>query len=132
MTTMSRFSLLLCLFLAFTLTSCANTPQTIKPAVLHIVVVWLKEPGNQNHRQQLLEASQQLTEIPGILSVQAGKVIGSDRAVVDSSFDIALVMRMRNREVLNSYVQHPLHHQLIEEVFKPLIEHYRVYDVEEP
>jgi len=129
---MSRFNLLLGLFIAFTLTGCANAPQSVKPAVLHIVVVWLKEPGNENHRQQLLEASQQLTKIPGILSVQGGKVIGSDRAVVDSSFDIALVMRMHNREVLNSYVQHPLHQQLLKEVFKPLIEHYRVYDVEEP
>jgi len=129
---MSRFNLLLSLFIAFTLTGCANAPQTVKTSVQHIVVVWLKEPGNENHRQQLLEASQQLTEIPGILSVQGGKVISSERAVVDSSFDIALVMRMHNREVLNSYVQHPLHQQLIKEVFKPLIERYRVYDVEEP
>ena len=132
MTAMPRFSLLLGLLVIFTLTSCSNTPQTVKPAIQHIVVVWLKEPGNEQHRLQLLKASQRLTEIPGILSVQGGKVIGSERSVVDSSFDIVLVMRIRNREVLNNYVQHPLHQQLLNEVFKPLIERYRVYDVEEP
>lgn len=127
---MCKLRQLFCLFVVVSLSGCAITPQT--PSVQHIVVVWLKDPGNEIHRQQLLSASQRLTEIPGIMSVNGGPVISSDRAVVDSSFDIALVIKMRDREVLSSYVQHPLHQQLLREVFKPLIEHYRVYDVEQP
>jgi len=129
---MPRFCQLLYLLVAVTLTGCINSQQTTSPALQHIVVVWLKEPGNEAHRQQLLKASQQLTGIPGILTITGGTVIASERSVVDSSFDIVLVIQMRNRDVLSSYVQHPLHQQLLDEVFKPLIEHYRVYDVEEP
>lgn len=93
-------------------------------------MVWLKEPGNTNHRQRILEASQQLTQIPGIISVQGGTVITSNRAVVDSSFDIALVIEIRDKKILSSYAQHPLHQQLLEEELKPLIERYRVFDIQ--
>jgi len=130
---MTRLRQLLCLLVFITLSACAGTqqpPSTPPTPLQHIVVVWLKEPGNEKHRQQLLKASQRLTEIPGIISVQGGTVISSNRTVVDSSFDIALVIQMRDRDVLNRYAQHPLHQQLLKEVFKPLIEHYRVYDVE--
>jgi len=62
--------------------------------------------------------------------VRGGTVIGSNRSVVDSSFDIALIMEMSDRDVLKRYAQHPLHQQLLKEIFMPLIEHYRVFDIE--
>jgi len=131
---MPRLPQLFCLFVFITLTACASIQQppstSQSNALQHIVVIWLKEPGNEKHRQQLLEASQRLTEIPGILSVRGGTVISSNRSVVDSSFDIALIMEMSDRDVLKRYAQHPLHQQLLKEIFKPLIEHYRVFDIE--
>jgi len=126
---MMKLSQLLCITLITTLCACSFLPSS-SPTVKHIVVVWLKEPGNTNHRQRILDASQQLRKIPGIISVQGGTVISSNRPVVDSSFDIALVINMRDQEVLSHYAQHPLHQQLLENEFKPLIERYRIFDVE--
>lgn len=133
-------NLLLTLTLIGMLAGCAlHTPlltqedqDNLQNQVQHIVVIWLHEPGNTSHRRTLIEASQQLTAIPGVLSVTGGEVITDDRPVVDSSFDVALVFRLKDQQTLREYVQHPLHKKLLNEVFKPLIERYRVYDIEQP
>ena len=69
--TLRRYRLLSLLSLCL-LTACSSTPHQpieiqTQTRVEHIVVVWLREPGNESHRQALLEASQQLTRIPGII-----------------------------------------------------------------
>lgn len=122
-------SLLLIVFLAGCTAGNLNR-HTGPAAVQHIVIVWLREPGNTTHRQMLIEASKQLTEIPGVISVEGGSVITSGRAVVDSSFDVALIFTLQDQQTLAEYVHHPLHRKLLAEVIKPLIERYRVYDVE--
>lgn len=127
---MKKFSKLFCAILLLSTLCACSLLSSSPPPVKHIIVVWLKEPGNTEHQQSLLQASQLLIKIPGILSVQGGTVISSKRAVVDSSFDIALVITMRDREVLSHYAQHPLHQQLLEEELKPLVERYRVFDVQ--
>lgn len=135
---MQTKKLLICLTLAFLMTSCTlQTPNHTQQdrdlpqsQIQHIVIIWLREPGNVSHRQTLIKASQQLTEIPGVISVEGGEVITDNRPVVDSSFDVALSFRLQDKQALREYVQHPLHKKLLKDVFKPLIEHYRVYDVE--
>ena len=135
---MQAKSLLSCLLALVLLSGCSvlnqqreSTSQALPQAqIIHIVVIWLREPGNEAHRQTLITASQQLTQIPGVIAVEGGSVITSERSVVDSSFDVALVFKLQNQQALRGYVQHPLHKKLLKEVFKPLIERYRVYDVE--
>lgn len=126
---MKKFSTLFCVILLSTLCACSLLLPS-SPPIKHIIVVWLKESGNTEHQQRILQASQQLIQIEGVMSVEGGTVISSHRAVVDSSFDIALVITMRDREVLSRYAQHPLHQQLLKDEFKPLIERYRIFDVE--
>lgn len=131
---------LICLAVSFLMAGCTiHTPNHsqqdknfLQSQIQHVVIIWLREPGNTSHRQTLIEASQQLTEIPGVISVEGGEVITDNRSVVDSSFDVALVFRLQDKQALREYVQHPLHKKLLKEVFKPLIERYRVYDVELP
>ena len=131
--TVNKLQLLLAALLISLLAGCSSqAPQPAAAPIQHIVVIWLQDTGNQAHRNRILEASQQLTRIPGIVSVQGGTVIADQRPVVDSSFDLALVIGVEDREALRDYVQHPLHKKLLNEVFKPLIERYRVYDVEQP
>lgn len=128
---MPKLHFLLAGLLISLLCACSAVSQPPANAPLqHIVVVWLRDAGNEVHRQRLLEASQQLKQIPGIISVQGGSVIADSRPVVDSSFDVALVISMQDRATLQQYVQHPIHKKLLSEVFKPLIERYKVYDVE--
>lgn len=45
--------------------------------ITHVVVVWLKEPGNEAHRRQIIEETRKLQTIPGILSLDLGPCVKS-------------------------------------------------------
>ena len=94
----------------------------------HVVIAWLKEPGDSAAQNRIIAASQTLRTIPGVLSLQAGTAIASERPIVDSSFDVALVISFTDQAALDSYLTHPLHVQLVETTLKPLVERVLVYD----
>ena len=94
----------------------------------HVVIVWLKQPGNQDAQSRIIAASQALTAIPGVVSLRVGTAVASERPIVDSSFDVALVVSFSDRAALDSYLNHPLHVQLVETTLKPLVERILVYD----
>jgi hypothetical protein len=99
--------------------------------VSHVVVCWLKEPGSAAARQQLIDDSRSFTKIPGIVAVSAGEPIPSTRPAVDSSFDVAIVMKFKDEKSLATYGTHPLHLQAIERTLKPLVAKYVIYDFKE-
>ena len=69
---------------------CTSIQQTEREqAIQHVVLCWLKEPGNAAHRARIMEVSKTFRSIPGVLEVRVGEVIASDRAIVDDSFDVA-------------------------------------------
>ena len=41
------------------------------PQVVHIVLVWLKEPGNEHHAQQIIDTTQKLKEIEELKQLHA-------------------------------------------------------------
>jgi hypothetical protein len=94
----------------------------------HIVIVWLKEPGNRAAQNRIIEASEVLTAIPGVVSLKSGTVVTSDRPIVDSSFDVALIITLADEAAMQAYLSHPLHVTLVEETLKPLVERIQVYD----
>ncbi|MCC5788598.1 MAG: Dabb family protein [Opitutales bacterium] len=97
-------------------------------AIQHLVVVWLKESGNEEARQKVIEATYGFEQIPGVLSVSVGPPKLSGREVVDDSFDVALVITFADEEAYNEYLPHPLHRQAVEEVIRPLVDRFVVYD----
>jgi hypothetical protein len=97
-------------------------------AVEHIVIVWLQEPGNAEHRARIISASRVLSEIPGVTGLRAGAMLPSQRAIVDSSFDVALIVSLRDATAMADYLSHPLHVKLVEETLKPLVKKIQVYD----
>ena len=99
-----------------------------EPGVVHVVLVWLKQPGNTAHRQQIIVGSNKLRQIPGVLDLQVGEVITSDRALVEDSYDIGLYLRFANQQDLRSYLTHPLHQATVKDEFVPIMDHYRVMD----
>jgi hypothetical protein len=105
-------------------------PATARPAggVTHVVLVWLKKPGDPDARAALLEAPHQLRTIPGVIDVQTGTALPSTRPVVDSSYDVGMVITFADVHALQSYATHPVHLKLVEEVLKPSADHYKVYD----
>jgi hypothetical protein len=110
--------------------SCSNAKRTSEPgtSIKHIVIVWLNEPGNTQHRQQLIDAAQVLTNIPGVLSVSAGEPVASERAIVDDSFDIAYIFTFENSESMRNYLIHADHRKVVANVIKPLVAKMVVYD----
>lgn len=125
-------TLLITLFLTLS-TGCQTTRRggqdsAVLHPVTHVVICWLKNPGDARDRQRIIEASQRLRTIPGVLDLQIGSAIPSDRPVVDSTYDLALVITFANERVLRSYEQHPIHQQLNREFLQPLVSRYTVYD----
>lgn len=118
-------SVSLCLFLLGmgTSTGCQQ-----RSAVSHVVICWLKSPGDVAARQQLISDSKSFTKIPGIIDVSAGQMLPSTRPAVDSSFDVAIVMKFKDQQSLASYGQHPLHLAAVERTLKPLVAKYVIYD----
>jgi len=99
--------------------------------IAHVVLCWLKEPGNVQARQRVIDESKKLGEIPSVLHVMAGTAIPSSRPVVDSSFDVGLVFTFRNQQDLRAYLTNARHQQLLLDTIKPLVQRYIVYDIRE-
>jgi hypothetical protein len=93
-----------------------------------VVLCWLKEPGSTAGRARVIEASKALRHIPGVLAVNAGEPVLSDRPIVDDSFDVAVVMTFATPQDLADYLAHPLHRKVQEEVLRPLVNKIVVYD----
>jgi len=96
--------------------------------VVHTVFLWLKQPGNQEHRQQLLSASDRLRSIPGVLDIRFGEMIGSDREIVDDSFDVGIYFYFSDVAAMKSYLVHPLHTAVVEREIAPLVARIVVHD----
>ena len=96
--------------------------------VQHVVICWLKNPGNTQERETLITASHELAKIPGVLSVNAGQVLAGARPLVDSSFDVAVVMTFVDEASLRAYGTNPMHLKAVQELLIPLTAKVLVYD----
>jgi len=96
--------------------------------VSHVVVVWLKEPGNTQMREQFIKASRALEMVPGVLSRHVSAVISSERPKVDDTFDIAVTVTFENAQALKKYMQSKKHKSMLKEQLKPLVNRIVVYN----
>jgi len=95
--------------------------------VCHIVVFWLKQPGDEEARRRIIEASESFIDIPGVVTVEAGEALHSPRPNVDKTCDVVVYMWFQNRQALEEYQSHPKHQAMLKEV-GPLVERVVVYD----
>lgn len=113
----------------FSCPSIAAEAGESKPTkVNHVVIAWLKDPGNESARQRFIKATKRFSTFPGVIAHRVGTVSPSGRKVVDSSFDVAAVITFKDQAALSSYLQHPIHRKAVDEVLKPLVERMVVYD----
>ncbi len=96
--------------------------------VSHVVLVWLKQPGNAEMRKQFIENSKKLNKLPGVINRHVGVVKPSKRAIVDDTFDVAVTVTLKNQATLDAYMKAPLHKKIVAEKLKPLINRVVVYD----
>ncbi|MBH32752.1 MAG: stress protein [Gammaproteobacteria bacterium] len=121
-------------FISFIVLLCLLTSPVIaennisKDPVYHVILVWLKTYRNQERINKIIEATKELKNIPGVLEINAGKVLRSSRVIVDDTFDVGIIMKFASSEDLENYLIHPLHVKIANEVIKPLANRVVVYD----
>ena len=118
-------------FLILTVGCVSNHQSEREQTLSHVVLCWLKEPGNTEHRNQIIEVSKTFTKIPGVLDVRVGKVIESNRSIVDDSFDVGILVVVLDAKRLQEYLDHPIHQNAKRDVLLPLVEKVLVYDFQE-
>jgi hypothetical protein len=97
--------------------------------VNHVVVCWLKHPGDASARQELIDQSKAFEgHIPGLIHVSAGEMLPSTRPTVDSSYDVAIAMVFRDEASLRSYEKNPVHQRAVRETLQPRVSKLVIYD----
>ena len=94
----------------------------------HVVLCWLKEPGDRENIEKIIAMTQSFQEIPEVLDANAGRVVLSDRRIVDDSFDVGILIQVQDEAALQQYLDHPRHQKAKDEILLPLIEKVLVYD----
>ena len=107
---MKKITLIMFTAAWFLSTGCVTVPET-KPEVTHVVLFWLKEPGNKLHRNNIINASHSFTNIPGVINVKAGEPLPASREVVDDTFDVALVMTFSDKTAFERPPNHRLRYR---------------------
>jgi hypothetical protein len=105
------------------LASCSKilyAPMYQTGTISHVVVVTLKNHGNQADRMKLIEAARELRKIYGVFDIEVGTVLPSDRPVVVSDYDVAMVATFRDEASMRKYLTDPIHLKLVKEVLEPL------------
>ncbi|PKM11052.1 MAG: stress protein [Gammaproteobacteria bacterium HGW-Gammaproteobacteria-3] len=98
----------------------------------HVVIIWLKQHGDDGARKQYIEGSKRLAKLPGVLDYHIGTPGNIKRKhpspALDSSYDLAISATFESLDALQNYLNHPQHHQVVQDVLKPLVEKYKAYD----
>ena len=99
--------------------------------VSHVILLWLKDPGNLKQQQQIIEATRSLEQIPGVMKIRVGTVLPSERPIVDDSFHIGIHMLFADQAAMQKYVSHPEHTKTVSSAIMPFVEKILIYDFEE-
>lgn len=119
--------------ISFLLTACnASLPsheetRQAKP-VTHIVMVWFKPDVSSDKRMQIKQQTAMLKTIPGLLTLEMGEAIPSQRSIVDDSFDLGIMMQFPSVEAMNAYLVHPQHKAFVNDYVKGNVDKLVVYD----
>ena len=96
--------------------------------ITHVVMVWLKNPGNEQQRAEFIKASEQLNDLPGIVNRHVGVVLPSERDIVYDSFYVSVTVTLESKAALQAYLNNPKHKKILKEKIKPLTNRVVVYD----
>ena len=122
------------ILLAMSLQSCCifggpMREYRFSPPVEHVVFVWLKEGYTEKGLELVIRESKALSSIPGIVDMKVGKALASDRAIVDDSFQVGIIMSFNSAVEMKSYLTHPDHVRRVKETLKPMSSKIVVYDI---
>jgi hypothetical protein len=94
----------------------------------HVVIFWT-DPDQPKAADELIAgATKYLQPIPGIMHFHIGKMVGSQRPVVDQTYQVALNTLFADKQAQDDYQIHPLHLEFVARCVKPLVKRVTVYD----
>lgn len=86
----------------------------LKGALIHHVYFWLKEPDNNAHKKQLVDALQKLLEVKTIRLSHIGYPAGTEnRDVVDHSYSVSYMVMFNSRSDQDAYQTDPIHLEFV-------------------
>jgi len=118
---------LTCIALSFASTG-AQAAATRSGQVTHVILFWLKRPGNVDDQNFLRRALRTLRRARGVNDMRVGRPLLVDRPSVEQSFDLGVVMTFRDREALEKFERDPRREQAIDAMLRPLVRQYTVYN----
>ena len=96
----------------------------------HVVIFWT-DPAQPHAADELIAGcNQYLRDIPGVIQMHVGKMVGSPRPVVEQSYQVALNLIFPNKQAQDDYQVHPRHVEFVEKVFKRTCKKVVIYDFE--
>ncbi|MCZ6565617.1 MAG: Dabb family protein [Gammaproteobacteria bacterium] len=124
-----RISIIIVLLCVYML-GCVSVaePNQSEGEIVHVVLIWLHESGNEEQVNQVISISRELIDIPEVQEIRVGRSIPSHRAIVDDSFDVGLYIIFSSHEELQRYLVHPKHQEAVQTVLQPLAKKLVVYD----
>src|SRR2546421_12991549 len=87
--------------------------------VTHVMLFWLKRPGNVDDQNLLLRALRTLRRVRGVNDVRVGRSLPVARPDLEQSFDLGVVMTFRDREALEKFAGDQRREQTIEAKLRP-------------
>ncbi len=89
----------------------------LEKTFVHHVHFWLKDKAD---KQKLIDGLNTLKTISYIRQMHVGVPADTHRDVVDSSYDVSLLLLFDSAEAEEAYQVDPTHHAFAEDVAKPL------------
>ena len=106
----------------------AQAVATHSGQVTHVMLFWLKRPGNVDDQNYLRRALRTLRRARGANDIRVGRPLLVDRPSVEQSFDLGVVITFRDREALEKFERDPRREQAIDAMLRPLVRQYTVYN----
>lgn len=117
---------------------CATTPAEA-PVELesqhrlhHLVIIWLKQAGDEEVRQRYIEQSKAFAKLPGVLAYDVGAPANVKRrhasSALDQSYDVAIASVFESQQAFEAFLKNPEYGRVAQDVLRPLVDKYQVYD----
>jgi hypothetical protein len=133
MSNSSAFSIRLTGWITIFALAAAASPPSVEAApgrggqITHVVLFWLKRPGNVDDQNILIRAARSFRRMKGVTNVRVGSSLSVERAV-EQPFDVGVVITFKDARALKKFERDQRHQQLVEAVLRPLVRRYIVYN----
>ena len=118
---------LICLCLSLT-SSNAQAANAHSGHVTHVMLFWLKRPGNVDDQNVLLRGLRTLRRVRGVNDVRLGRPLPVEGPDPEQSFDLGVVVIFRDREALEKFERDPRRRGALDGTLRQFVRRYIVYN----